>query len=101
LLLFWTLRLFVHAIFPARHTDFYALLFLLVLWGFSPWMASGFLHLNYLIEGAAYPSTFATALVFLSWYICVLIEKGRKLLLLVPLTGIAAAVFLIHPITAG
>ena len=101
LLLFWTLHLFVREVFPARHADFYALLFILLLWGFSPWMTSGFLHLNYLVQGAAYPSTFATALLFLAWYVAVLIARGGTAWLLLPLTGIVFVVLLDHPITAG
>lgn len=101
LILFWTLRLFVRKVFSGRHADFYALLFILILWGFSPWMTSGFLHLNYLVQGAAYPSTFATALLFLSWYIAVLLASGGTNWLLLPLIAIIFAALLDHPITAG
>jgi MacB-like periplasmic core domain len=101
LLLLFSLRAFVRAAFPAKHTDFYALLLMLVLWGFNPWMLSGFLHLNYLIRGTAYPSTFAIALTFLAWYIAVLTAKGRTAWLLLFLILIATTVFLVHPMTAG
>jgi hypothetical protein len=101
LLLRVTLRAFVRAAFAAKHTDFYALLFMLVLWGPNPWMLSGFLHLNYLIRGTPYPSTFAIALTFLAWYLVVLVTKGYgvwRLILLIPIT---TTVFLVHPMTAG
>ena len=101
LLLFWALRLFVRATLSAGHTNFDALLFLLTLWGISPWMTSGFLHFNYLVQGAGYPSTFATGLVFLAWYLWASIVKGRRPWLLLPLTAIVLTVLLDHPITAG
>jgi MacB-like periplasmic core domain len=101
LLLLITLRGFVRATFPSKHTDFYALLLMLVLWGIRPWMLSGFLHLNYLIRGTAYPSTFAIALTFLAWYIAVLAVKGRAMWLLLLLIPITTIVFLVHPMSAG
>ncbi len=101
LLLLFALRAFVRGAFPAKHTDFYALLLMLVLWGVNPWMLSGFLHLNYLIRGTAYPSTFAIALTFVAWYIAVATAKGRTAWLLLLLIPITTTVFLVHPMTAG
>lgn len=101
LLLLFALRAFVRAAFPAKHTDFYALLLMLVLWGTNPWMLSGFLHLNYLIRGTAYPSTFAIAVTFLAWYVVVLTARGRTRWLLLVLLPLVTTVFLVHPMTAG
>lgn len=100
LLLVCTLGLFVRAAFPARHTDFYALLFALVLWGLMPWYSSGFIHLNVLGMVASYPATFAMANVFLAWFVCVLFAKRQKLWLLIPLAAIVTCVMLDHPLTA-
>jgi MacB-like periplasmic core domain len=100
LLVVCTLGLFVRTSFPAKHTDFYALLFALVLWGLFPWYFSGFLHLNALGIVAGSPSTFATGMVFLAWYISILVARGRNPWLLAPLTVIVAGVCLDHPLTA-
>jgi MacB-like periplasmic core domain len=100
LLVLCTFGMFVRATFPAKHTDFYALLFVLFLWGFFPWYFSGFLHLNALGIVAASPSTFATGMVFLAWYISVLMAKGGSPWLLLPVTLILADVCLDHPLTA-
>ena len=43
----------------------YALLFIIFLWGRDVWMWSGFLHVGMLGYDASYPSTFATAAMFL------------------------------------
>ncbi|MFZ0591057.1 MAG: ABC transporter permease [Bryobacteraceae bacterium] len=100
LLLVCTFGLFVRASFPAKHTDFYALLFVLVLWGLFPWYFSGFLHLNALGIVAGNPSTFATGMVFLAWYISILVARNRNPGLLALLTLITADVCLDHPLTA-
>lgn len=99
-LLVCTFRLFVRASFAAKHTEFYALLFVLVLWGLFPWYFSGFLHLNALGIVAGNPSTFATGMVFLAWYISILVAKGRNAWLLAPLAVITGGVCLDHPLTA-
>jgi hypothetical protein len=100
LLVVCTFGLFVRTAFPAKHTDFYALLFVLVLWGLFPWYFSGFLHLNALGIVAANPSTFATGMVFLAWYVSILLLKGRSQWLWLPLGLVIADVCLDHPLTA-
>ncbi len=100
LLFVCTFGLFVRASLPAKHTDFYALLFVLVLWGLFPWYFSGFLHLNALGIVAGNPSTFATGMVFLAWCISIRVAKGQSQWLLAPLTLIVADVCLDHPLTA-
>jgi hypothetical protein len=49
-----------------RQAPFYALLFVWLLWGVSPWKYSGFFNLRALSAVIAYPSTFATAIGLLT-----------------------------------
>ena len=62
LLLLGALFAFVVAWGGRRGAPFYALLFLLFLWGRGPWLYSGFFHLESLALVLPYPSTFAAAL---------------------------------------
>lgn len=68
LLFLYSLRAFVSALLNSA-AAFYTLLLLLLLWGISPWYYSGFFHLGALGFVLPYPSTFATALVLLSFSI--------------------------------
>ncbi len=58
-LLMGALWLFVIEITDNRRAPFWALLFLLLLWGFEPLRASGVFGLNSIGFGAPYPSAFA------------------------------------------
>lgn len=49
----------------ASRSSFYALLFILFLWGTNPWGHSGFLHFDLIADVLPYASTFATAVSFL------------------------------------
>lgn len=49
-----------------RQAPFYALLFIWLLWGVTPWKYSGFFNLRALSAVIAYPSTFATGLGLLT-----------------------------------
>ena len=49
-----------------RQAPFYALLFVWLLWGVSPWKYSGFFNLRALAAVIAYPSTFATGVGLLT-----------------------------------
>jgi len=95
-----SLRLFVSRAFHREATSFYGLLFILVLWGSSPWKYSGFLHLDVLGAVLPYPSSFAAALFFFSlWTSLRFLESQRPGWLLVLLL-VSVVVLLTHPITA-
>jgi hypothetical protein len=93
-------RLFVARLVANPLAPFYALMFVLILWGVSPWRWSGFLNLNSLGFGLPYPSMFATAIALLSlWALDVFLEGRRLVWLLGAVVG-SAVVLLTHPITA-
>ena len=95
-----TLRLFVRRITDRPHVDFYALLFILVLWGPIAWFFSGFLRFDVLPSVLSYPSTFAKGLIFLSlWAHVNYLERDDPKWLL-PTLFIAAVVLLTHPVDA-
>src|SRR5207244_668290 len=75
------------------------LVLLLLLWGTHPWQWSGFVNLAGLPLILPYPSTFATALMFLSWvFLLTAIAHPRP----APIVGIAVLAWLIvlsHPYT--
>jgi hypothetical protein len=89
---------FVATWLPRRPAAFYALAFLLFLWGPDPWRFSGFFHLRSLSLVSPYPSTFAAALALLG------LAAFRRLagsgrLFLIPLGAPVVAVLLItHPV---
>jgi hypothetical protein len=94
-------RLFLVRLLPrGEATAPYALLFVFFLWGRQPWMWSGFLHVGMLGYSVPYPSTFATAVLFLCLALLLdALDRGRRRDLL----GIALLVPLcitIHPPTA-
>src|SRR4029450_2707563 len=97
LIAFW---LFVGRLEASRIAPFYALVFVLLLWGVHPWRWSGFLNLNSLGFGLPYPSMFATAVALLSlWALLVYLEDGKLIWLLGATIG-GGRVLLTHPITA-
>lgn len=61
-LLLGALYAFVTTWLGRRSAAFYALLFMLFLWGREPWLYSGFFHLRSLAFVLPYPSAFAAAL---------------------------------------
>lgn len=97
LVAFW---LFVGRLVASRVAPFYALVFVLLLWGVRPWRWSGFLNLNSLGFGLPYPSMFATGVTLLSlWALLVYLDDRQPIWLLGPAVG-GAVVLLTHPITA-
>lgn len=78
---------------------FYALLFVLFLWGSDPWLFSGFFHLRSLAYVLPYPSTFAAALALgtLAAFPRLSGAPRRWLPLVVP---VSALLFSVHPVTA-
>lgn len=94
------LRLFVRRLTSRPHVDFYALLFILFLWGPGAWFFSGFLHFDVIVVVLSYPSTFCKGLVFLSlWAHINYIEKDDTRWLL-PTLVMATVIFLSHPVDA-
>jgi hypothetical protein len=99
-LLLVTFRLFVRRVTSAPHVDFYALLFVLFLWGPGAWFFSGFLHFDVIANVLSYPSTFAKGLVFLSlWAHVNYLERDDPKWLL-PTLVITSVVLLTHPVDA-
>ncbi|MFH1201750.1 MAG: hypothetical protein V1674_02540 [Candidatus Omnitrophota bacterium] len=102
LFLIW-FRLFIFLLFDGKNSEnisFYSLLFMLILWGRNPWTWSGFLHLWTLGYVLPYPSTFAAALMFLSFSIYIQILKGKSQLSFFALFIAIVLVLLTHPPTA-
>ena len=66
-LLAWGLFFYIRSLAgnAASRSSFYALLFILFLWGTNPWGHSGFLHFGLLADVLPYASTFATAVSFI------------------------------------
>ncbi|MDQ6728594.1 MAG: hypothetical protein M3066_20905 [Actinomycetota bacterium] len=92
------LRLFVTRLIDRRHVDFYALVFMLFLWGPGAWFFSGFLHFDIIAFVLTYPSTFVKGLVFLSlWAHLHYLETDDRRWLL-PTLVISFVVILTHPI---
>jgi hypothetical protein len=101
LLLAYGLRSFV-GLFSKIHpriTAFYALLFVLFLWGENPWSYSGFFHFWILGDVLPYPSTFCVALSLIALSLNAKdldqASLSRKLSIFI----IALVVLLSHPLT--
>ena len=78
---------------------FYALLFVLLLWGSDPWNFSGFFHLRSLAYVLPYPSTFAAAVALATLAAFARLAHAPKAW--VPLVVAAGALlFAVHPVTA-
>jgi hypothetical protein len=95
------LRLFVSALFPENReaTSFYAVLFVLFLWGMSQYSASGFFNLVSLSYAAPYPSTFSASMVFMALAMWIRLVRNDRVLWIIPVAGIAGFVLLSHPLT--
>lgn len=98
-LFLFSFQLFIRLLFRRSGPAFYALLFILLLWGRYPWWWSGFYHLRVLGYVLPYPSTFAISLVFLAFAIFIhLINIGRRIWF-VPLAAVIAIVLPTHPLS--
>ena len=95
------LRLFVRVFTDRPRAPFYALLFLLLLYGWSPWEASGLFNLNTIGFGLSYPSTIAvtvgffTVALFAGW-----LRGGVSRWSLAAVALLAAAAAVTHPASA-
>lgn len=100
LLLAWALHFFCVQVYGRRYLAFYALLFILSLWGKDAWFFSNFFHIRGLPYVMSYPASFALALTFfaLGLYSKFLKMRGSGALLAV--IALTLCVLLTHPITA-
>ncbi len=83
----------------AGRSSFYALLFILFLWGSGPWGHSGFLHFDLIADVLPYASTFATAISFMALTINF---DGIRIsgFVKTPIIAVLSAVVLLtHPLT--
>jgi hypothetical protein len=94
------LRMFTRRLLGRRHVEFYALLFMLFLWGPTPWFFSGFLHFNVFPLVLSYPATFAKGLVFVGWAVYLRFLDADDRRCLVATAGIGAVLLLAHPVDA-
>ena len=100
-LLLVALRLFVIEATANRRAPFWALVFLLLLWGLSPYRFSGFFNLNSIGFVLPFPSTFATGIALLTLTAALRGMRDRRPLLVVAVAAGTASVVLVHPITAS
>jgi hypothetical protein len=87
-----------------RQAPFYALLFIWLLWGVSPWKYSGFFNLRALSAVIAYPSTFATGIGMLTaalWNHTVELRGRRQWATAAVCTVGLTVVVLSHPVAAA
>ena len=101
ILFLFSLRLFVSTLFLENReaTSFYALLFILFLWGMSQYSASGFFNLLSLSYTLPYPSTFALSMVFIALAMWIWLLRDGHLRWIIPIAGISGFVLLTHPLT--
>jgi hypothetical protein len=78
---------------------FYALLFVLFLWGADPWLFSGFFHLRSLSYVLSYPSTFAAAVALAALAVFPRIVSSPRAVALLVLP-VATLLWTVHPVTA-
>ena len=95
------LWLFVIEATANRRAPFWALVFLLLLWGFSPYRFSGFFNLNSIGFVLPYPSTFATAIALLTLTAALRAMRNRRPVLFAAVAVGTTSVVLVHPITGA
>ena len=100
-LLLVALRMFVIEATSNRRAPFWALVFILLLWGLSPYRFSGFFNLNSIGFVLPYPSTFATGIALLTLTAALHAMKERRWVLFAAVAAGTAAVVLVHPITGS
>ncbi len=98
-LLAWALHAFVASWLRRPGASFYALLFVLFLWGREPWLFSGFLHLRSLAFVLPYPSTFAFVLSLGTLALFPrLVASGRLFRVAVLAVPVLAVLWILHPV---
>jgi hypothetical protein len=80
--------------------SFYALLFLLFLWGRDPWLFSSFFHLRSLAFVLSYPSTFAAALALGGLAVFPRILRSRSWIAIALGLVASAVLWIVHPVNA-
>ena len=95
------LRLFVVEATANQRAPFWALVFLLLLWGLSPYRFSGFFNLNSIGFVLPYPSTFATGVALLTLTAALRAMRNRRPVLFAAVAVGTTSVVLVHPITAS
>ena len=95
------LNLFISSLFPENSdaASFYALLFILCLWGTSQYCTSGFFNLLSLSYNLPYPSTFAASMVFAALAMWIWVLRDGQVRWIVPIAGASCIVLLTHPLT--
>ena len=101
LLLLVGLRQFVIEATQNRRAPFWALVFLLLLWGLSPYRFSGFFNLNSIGFILPYPSVFATAIALRTLAAALRALRRRRWPLFVAVAAGTTIVVLVHPITGA
>lgn len=99
-LLLVALRSLVRAATGDDRAPFWALLFVLLLWGVGPFRYSGFFGLGSIGFVAPYPSTFATAVAFATLVAALRFARGASVGWLAGVAAGAALVLLVHPLSA-
>jgi hypothetical protein len=97
----FSFKFFISMLFPenSEATSFYALLFVLFLWGISQWCWSSFFNLLSLSYTLPYPSTFSASMVFTALGMWILLTKSRSMKWIIPITAVSCIVLLTHPLT--
>ena len=95
------LRLLISLLFTKNRdaTSFYALLFIVCLWGMSQYSASGFFNLLSLSYTLPYPSTFALSMVFIALAMWIWLVRDGHFRWMIPVAGVSGLVLLTHPLT--
>lgn len=96
-----SLRLFISLLLPENRdaTCFYALLFILCLWGMSQYSVSGFFNLLSMSYTLSYPSTFAASMLFIALAMCIWLVRDGYVGWVIPIAGVSGVVLLTHPLT--
>jgi hypothetical protein len=98
-LLLVAFRLFVLEATQNERAPFWALVFLVLLWGPSPYRFSGFFNLNSIGFVLPYPSAFATGIAFLVLTAALRASVDRRWQWFAAVAVGTGTVFLVHPIT--
>ena len=83
-----------------RAAAFYALLFVLFLWGRDPWLYSGFFHLKSLALVLPYPSTFTAGLALATLALHRPLARRGRLGWLAAVLPVMAGLLITHPVSA-
>lgn len=97
-LLLGALHGFVARWVERRSAAFYALLFVLFLWGPDPWIFSSFFHLRSLAHVLPYPSTFAFALALGTLAVFPRLSASRRPTWVALMVPVMAVLWILHPV---